>query len=94
VELGYKVLSQPQGGLVVDLETQKVAVPASGRFDYQPVAKKPTDVVSDEDDDLVSHRSRFSKFKYFHASSLTLLLPSVSWSFRTHVIIFSTTATG
>jgi hypothetical protein len=65
VELSYKVLSQPHGGLVVNLETQKVDVPASGRFDYQPVAKKPTDVVSDEDDDLVRYHFSLAKFIYF-----------------------------
>ena len=55
IELGYNVVSQEQGILSINLGSQKVRIPATGRFDYQPVTRIPTDVVPDEeDDDLVS----------------------------------------
>ena len=55
IELGFKVVSHEQGILAINLGSQKVLIPATGRFDYQPVARIPTDVVPDEeDDDLVS----------------------------------------
>ena len=55
IELGCKVVSREQGILAINLGSQKVLIPATGRFDYQPVVRIPTDVVPDEeDDDLVS----------------------------------------
>ena len=58
VELGFKVVEERQQGVLgIDLITQKVPIPVTGWFDYHPVARIPTDVVSDEDDDLVSVKS-------------------------------------
>lgn len=59
VELGYKVLMQDLNELNIDLGTQKVPIPAGGRFEYHPIPKKHTDVVSDEDDDLVRCRCQY-----------------------------------
>jgi hypothetical protein len=57
VVLAFKVVDgRQQGTLAIDLITQKVAIPVTGWFDYRPVSTIPTDVVSDEDDDLVSDK--------------------------------------
>lgn len=54
VELAFKVAEgRQQGILAIDLITQKVDIPVTGWFDYRPIARIPTDVVSDEEDDLV-----------------------------------------
>lgn len=52
-KLGYKVVPQPDHTLAVDLGSQKIGIPVTGRFSFD---LKQTDVVSDDDDfnDLVS----------------------------------------
>ena len=80
-ELGYKVVSQQPGVLAVNLGTEKIPIPATGRFDYQPVARKPTDVVSDEeDDDLVRLHIHVHVCSAEAFRMLTFLCALVSWS--------------
>lgn len=53
IELGFSVVTVENSGLAIDIsETQQqILIPPTGRFDYE--ALSPTDIVSDDEDDLV-----------------------------------------
>eukprot|EP00546_Thalassionema_frauenfeldii_P013290 CAMPEP_0178928376 /NCGR_PEP_ID=MMETSP0786-20121207/19862_1 /TAXON_ID=186022 /ORGANISM="Thalassionema frauenfeldii, Strain CCMP 1798" /LENGTH=1163 /DNA_ID=CAMNT_0020604219 /DNA_START=39 /DNA_END=3530 /DNA_ORIENTATION=- len=60
IELGFPVVALENGGIAIDIpETQQqIPIPPTGRFDYE--ALSPTDIVSDDEDDLFPEPSGLS----------------------------------